>query len=316
LVSDYDANVKIDTPHNKLDKTSKMHTVLNLFSGCRSIGVNFASIIRQFTASSDLRVLEPDTQKDGIRTTVLHRGVGPAACGVFRTTWDGGRDNALESANEAVTEHVNEHNYDRAMHLYGTLLEAMPSNWFLIHEVARLLCVGMNRNAESLIFAKAALRLNPYGAPMLWNTLGDILCSLGRCGEALTAFRRAVRIDGSNVTSRTRLAQTYTFLKDRSAALVQIAEGLSLCREAGARKTLLRIQEECLSEAERQDAAELARTRPAPRHFIAERHSRPLEGPRNDAGPVPSEAIPEVRVSVTGVAPSSHGQATRVNPCT
>jgi len=283
-------------PQSREGRT-EYHEAYQAFAGTRACGINFPLLKHYFRQSGSLSVLHLETEKSGITTIAFHQGVGPAAFRIFRDAWDGVRHNALESSRQIARQHVNVQEYDQAALLYGTLLEETPNNWVLIHEVSRLLCVGMSRNFESLIFARAALRLNPYGSPLLWNNVGDILCSLGRCDQALVAYKRAARIERCNMESRISLARTYAFLNNPSAALRQICEGLVLCREGRDREILLRMQAECLLQADRRHATESMRRRLAPRSFAVDPLSREVAVQEGSGRNVLMEVAPAPRMA-------------------
>ena len=121
----------------------------------------------------------------------FHRGGTPAVSGIFRDYLDGKHFNTLHAQHQAAKQQIEDQQYDLAGAAYRNLIAAKPNNWVILHEAARLLFDGLRRNAQALTFVKTALSLNPYGAPFLWHTLGDILSSLERFGQALSAYNRA-----------------------------------------------------------------------------------------------------------------------------
>src|SRR5439155_4232988 len=92
-----------------------------------------------------------------------------------------------------------------------------------------------------------ALALNPTCSADLWCTLGDGLFEWGRTDEAESAYRRALRVNESDVRARYNLAWVYQRQKDYPAALAVLAEGLALDKTGEYRERLLQKQAEVLA---------------------------------------------------------------------
>jgi len=120
-----------------------------------------------------------------------------------------------------------------------------PSNPNSLERLADLESADRQRRAELLMRAgrSAALRLNSHRAELLfdraiqtepnvavdsWRNRGELHGSLGRPAESLTAFRRAVDLDGDDVASYRGLGDAQFSLGQQGAAEKSYHQALSL----------------------------------------------------------------------------------------
>ena len=74
--------------------------------------------------------------------------------------------------------------FREALDVYRHAITIHPRDWQLIGEAAQLVGTQLRDPAAGLELARAALHLNPWYSPFLWNVLGDCLAALDRHDEA------------------------------------------------------------------------------------------------------------------------------------
>jgi tetratricopeptide (TPR) repeat protein len=75
--------------------------------------------------------------------------------------------------------------------------------------------------------ATAALALNPWYSPWLWNVYGDAHFGLRQFDEAVAAYKIAEGLAPHNVRTQVNLSYGYAEIGDTEAALAAIAKGFA-----------------------------------------------------------------------------------------
>lgn len=83
----------------------------------------------------------------------------------------------------------------------------------------------LNRESEAIEILKEAIAINP-GAPALWNTLGTVLCNMGKAPDSLIFFEEALRLDPDYTKAWHNRAFAKSDLGDIESALADCDEAL------------------------------------------------------------------------------------------
>lgn len=98
----------------------------------------------------------------------------------------------LRFLNGIAVMHFQNSRYDKALEIYGKLLDMYAKETIPIMNRALVLC-SMGKNYEALIQGKRAARYEPV-TPRLWNRLGYINVVAGKLDDALACYKEAVRL--------------------------------------------------------------------------------------------------------------------------
>ena len=82
----------------------------------------------------------------------------------------------------------------QALASYRAAIERNPRNWQVIGEAAGFVADGLRDPGTALELARAAIELNPWYSPYLWNVLGDCLSALERSRDSHECYLQAYRI--------------------------------------------------------------------------------------------------------------------------
>jgi tetratricopeptide (TPR) repeat protein len=134
-----------------------------------------------------------------------------------------------------------------ALEIYRQALTIHPRDWQLIGEAAQLAGTGLRDPKAGLDLARAALQINPWYSPFLWNVLGDCLAALDRHDEAHGCYVEALRLHPVSVETHVRLAASWLRLGDAGRSLESVAHGLAADADAMHRHTLLETQQAAMT---------------------------------------------------------------------
>jgi tetratricopeptide (TPR) repeat protein len=134
-----------------------------------------------------------------------------------------------------------------ALDSYRTAIERNPGNWQLIGDAAAFVASHLRDPQTGLQLARAALELNPWCSPDLWNVLGDCLFGVGKDTEAHECYLQAHRMFPQNVRTNLNLATSWLRLGDPARSLEAIAQGLANDSTSMFRHILLDKQQEAIS---------------------------------------------------------------------
>ncbi len=218
------------------------------FSLATFVGVNFPLLHAFFADGGRCQFLEPsgDEAARGIHTRLLSRQPDMATRLAFEERFGAAAQGRLQEPLDKARGCARVGRFELAAAFYRAALAAQPSNWVLLNEVSMFLIFSLRDVKAGVDLAKVALGLNPSCSAELWSTLGDGLFEWGRTAEAESAYRRALRVNESDVRARYNLAWVYQRQKDYAAALAVIAEGLALDKTGEYRERLVQKQAEVL----------------------------------------------------------------------
>ena len=141
---------------------------------------------------------------------------------------------------------------------YRAAIERNPRNWQVIGEAAEFVTSGLRDPASGLELARAAIQLNPWYSPYLWNVLGDCLQALNRPRDAHECYLQACRIRPADAETHLRLAASWLQMGDPARSLEAVASGLANDSNAMLRHVLLQRQQQAIDALARRWNAERA----------------------------------------------------------
>jgi tetratricopeptide (TPR) repeat protein len=146
----------------------------------------------------------------------------------------------------------------QALASYRLAIERNPRNWQAIGEAAEFVTSGLRDPGSGLELARAAIELNPWYSPRLWNVLGDCLSALERPREAQECYLQAYRVNPADVETHLRLAESWLRTGDPARSLEAAARALACDSNAMFRHEILKKQQLALDELSRRWNAERA----------------------------------------------------------
>jgi putative S-adenosyl-L-methionine-dependent methyltransferase len=130
-----------------------------------------------------------------------------------------------------------------ALDVYRLGIDRAPRDWRLLGEAARFVSSDLRDPQAGLELARAALQLNPWYSPLLWNVLGDCLAALDRADEAHECYEQSRQLHPAGVESHLRLARSWLRLGDPARSLEAVAHGLASDTDDMHRHHLLESQQ-------------------------------------------------------------------------
>jgi tetratricopeptide (TPR) repeat protein len=217
------------------------------FGSAAAMGVNFPFLEHHFSKSGRLFLRPSDDGKRRIHARLLCPGDQARTAAVFHdhfsaAAWQYLRGPEVKAAYGAATGRKAE-----ALANYQTALARNPRNWFLIGQAAEFVTQEFQDFAWGFRLARAALELNPWYSPWLWNILGECLFGLERFLEAHAAYRHAHAVDPNDIRTNLNLASSHCQLGEFGEGLEAIARGLARDLDGRWHGRLLAKQHELLA---------------------------------------------------------------------
>jgi tetratricopeptide (TPR) repeat protein len=223
------------------------------FGGATAVPVDFVRLERQLRARS-VEVVGPD--REGLLLTRLMFVGGLARTpGTFLAHFATAPPEPWELLARA-RQYGEQGLLREALDIYQHSLESSPRDWRLLGEAACFAATQLRNPEAGLELARAAVQLNPWYSPFLWNVLGDCLAALDRHEEAHASYVRARDVHPGSVESHLRLAKSWLRLGDVSRSLESIAHGLASDVDDMYRRHFLEAQQEAIDALSRRQVAQ------------------------------------------------------------
>jgi tetratricopeptide (TPR) repeat protein len=214
------------------------------FGGATALPLNFDLIARHLRARS-VEMLDPGDEGP-MHTRLLVRAPLSSARRTFAEQF-GARTPDAWALQSRAREQAGLGLIREALDIYRHAIAIHPRDWQLIGEAAQLAATQLRDPATGLELARAALRLNPWYSPFLWNVLGDCLAALDRPDEAHGCYEEARRLHPGGVETHVRLAASWLRLGEAGRSLESVAHGLAADADAMCRHTLLDTQQAAIT---------------------------------------------------------------------
>jgi tetratricopeptide (TPR) repeat protein len=210
------------------------------FGGAAAMPLNL-TVIERHLQSRAVDVVRPD-HEGLMHTRLMARGpiAGTRAEFVRRFSAASAADPwTLEAvARERAAQGL----HQEALAIYQQAIADHPRDWRLIAAAAQFAAGTLNDPVSGIDLACAALQLNPWYSPVLWNVLGECLKAAGRDDEAHDCHLEAARVHPGDAETYVHLARSWLILGDAASSLDAVAQGLAADVDAVHRHPLLEVQ--------------------------------------------------------------------------
>jgi len=222
-------------------------SVAQRFGPSTAMGLNFP-LLEERLGRRGVDVLKAEGD-DGrlLHARLVLRSGAPGLRSAFETRFAAAvreqADAPIERARrEAESGHARE-----ALESFRAAIAQNPRDWQLIGEAAVFAAAQLRDRAAGLELARAAVELNPWYSPWLWNVLGDCLLSMERPEAAHECYLQAQRIHPQDVTTNLNLAHSWLLRGDPGSSLEAVARGLANDSDAMFRHALLEKQQQAIA---------------------------------------------------------------------
>jgi tetratricopeptide (TPR) repeat protein len=193
-----------------------------------------------------------------LHARLLSRGALPRTHRTFQSRFAAVTLDQAEALAHQAGQHAATGMLREALASYRAAIERNPRNWQLIGQAAAFVATGLRDPGAGLELARAAIELNPWSSPYLWNVLGDCLSALERAQDAHECYLQAYRIHPGNAETNLRLAGSWLQIGDPARSLEALARGLANDSNAMLRHVLLQRQQQAIDELSRRWDSERA----------------------------------------------------------
>jgi tetratricopeptide (TPR) repeat protein len=125
------------------------------------------------------------------------------------------------------TLYAHKREFDKAIAEGERAVALSPGNWISFTSYAHSLTLA-GRSEEAIPLLQKALRLTPFGGPILYCEFGLALRNVGRFKEAVSAFKKALQIAPDNILGHILLTATYSIMGREKEARVEAKEVLRI----------------------------------------------------------------------------------------
>ena len=143
-----------------------------------------------------------------------------------------------------------------ALDLFRQGIDRSPRDWRLLGDAARFVSSDLRDPQAGLELARAAVQLNPWYSPVLWNVLGDCLAALDRMDEAHQCYEQGRQLHPACVETHLRLARSWLRFGDPARSLEAVAHGLASDADDMHRHHLLESQQAAIDALSRERIAQ------------------------------------------------------------
>ena len=217
------------------------------FGPSTAMGLNFP-LIEERLGRHGVDVLKAEGD-DGrlLHARLLLHGEAPGVRSAFETRFAATARERADAPVEHARREAESGHAREALEAFRAAVAQNPRDWQLIGEASVFVSTQLRDYAAGLELARAAVGLNPWYSPWLWNVLGDCLRSMERHEEAHECYMQAHRIHPRDVKTNLNLAQSWLQRGDPDRSLEAVARGLANDSEAMLRHTLLEKQQQALA---------------------------------------------------------------------
>jgi len=223
------------------------HASSQRFGPTCAFGVNFP-LIESHLAKLGVQVQAADgDDEQPIHTRLLRHVELPHTQRCFQHWYGGEHRQQVEFLLRSAREHAAAGRFDEAVDSYQQVLRRNSRDWYLIGEVAEFIGLQLRDYPTALELVRAAIDINPWYSPWLWNVLGDCLFCQQQFEAAHRAYESAYQIDPDDPRTNLNLAYTCRQRGQFEEALHAIARGLAADRNGQLRNRLLDQQQQTMA---------------------------------------------------------------------
>jgi tetratricopeptide (TPR) repeat protein len=217
------------------------------FGPSTAMGLNFPLLEEQL-GRRGVEVLKAEGD-DGrlLHARLLVRSGAPGVRAAFETRFAAAARERADAPIERARREAESGHAREALESFRAAIAQNPRDWQLIGEAAVFAATQLRDRAAGLELARAAVELNPWYSPWLWNVLGDCLLSMERPEAAHECYLQAQRIHPQDVETNLKLAHSWLLRGDPGRSLEAVARGLANDSDAMFRHTLLEKQQQAMA---------------------------------------------------------------------
>jgi tetratricopeptide (TPR) repeat protein len=214
------------------------------FGAAAALGLNFPWL----EANCGAHVAVPDEAETLMtEARLVHRGAGGATLREFLSRFSALARREAERHAEQARVAVAAGDWNHALTAFARALESNPRDWQLIGEAAEIVGAQLGDDERAVALADAALALNPWYSPWLWNIKGEALSRQQRHREAHFCYESAAGIAPGDARAQLLLAGSWLKLAREQRSLEAIARGLANDTASMVRHELLEVQQAAIS---------------------------------------------------------------------
>jgi tetratricopeptide (TPR) repeat protein len=210
------------------------------FGPTTALGLNYP-YLEHFFCANGRSVVKPDGDDErSVHARMLLSESLPKTIAAFHNRFGPAGDDFFEGPLEDARKHAVAGRKNEALECYRTALTHSPRNWQVAGEIAEFVGLQLQDYPAGRELAQAAVELNPWYSPWLWNILGDVLFLDGRLDDAHEAYLQASRIHPWDARTNLNLAYTYFAFRHRLLEKQQQILGAISGRWLGEQERLVR----------------------------------------------------------------------------
>jgi tetratricopeptide (TPR) repeat protein len=222
------------------------HASSQRFGPTSALGLNFPYLEHRFAAEGKCVVKAEDDDRRSIHARLLSAAPMPATIVTFQNRFGPDGIDFFDEPLESARKHAAAGRKNDALDSYRTALSRSPRDWQVAGEIAEFVGLQLQDYRVGRQLATAAVEMNPWYSPWLWNILGDVLFLDGRVDDAHEAYLQARRIHPGDPRTNLNLAYTHFEAGQHREALESVAVALANDFQGIYRQRLLEKQQQIL----------------------------------------------------------------------
>jgi len=222
------------------------HAATQRFGPTSALGLNFPYLEHHFATQGRCVVKAEGDERRSIHTRLLLATPMPGSIAAFQNRFGLAGTDFFDEPLEDARKHAAAGRKNEALECYRTALSRSPRDWQVAGEIAEFVGLQLQDYRAGQDLAMAAVELNPWYSPWLWNILGDLLFLDGRVDDAHEAYLQAYRIHPGDPRTNLNLAYTYFEFGRHRDALEAVAVALAADVRGLYRQRLLEKQHQIL----------------------------------------------------------------------
>jgi len=222
------------------------HAASQRFGPTSALGLNFPYLEHFFSGKGHVVVKPEGDERRSVHARMLLAASMSNSIAAFQNRFGPAGHEFFEDPLEDARKHAAAGRKNEALESYRTALSRSPRDWQVAGEIAEFVGLQLQDYGAGRELAKAAVELNPWYSPWVWNILGDVLFLDGRVDDAHEAYLQAFRIHPGDARTNLNLAYTFFEFGQHGAALEALAVALTADVRGLYRHRLLEKQHQIL----------------------------------------------------------------------
>lgn len=221
------------------------HSLSQRFGPTSALGLNFPFLERYFAKNYWVATPEEDEQR-AIHSRLILQREFPGTVAAYQNRFGPSGVDFFDAPVEEARRHLAAGRKSEALESYRLALSRSPRDWQLVGEIAEFVGLQLQDYPSGRELIRAAIELNPWYSPWLWNVLGDILFLDRDVAGAHEAYLQAQRIYPRDARTHLNLAYTCFEFGEYAQALEALATAFAADVQGLYRARLLEKQHQIL----------------------------------------------------------------------